>query len=176
MTENDADKKVEGIRAEFAKAMDLFKKKEFREAGDLFEKMVEEHKTSDLYLVQEVYARASVYHKICLSQLKDKNLMLPETDDEYLGDGLYFLNTGKADAALERFLYLENKNIDNPFLDYLLSLAYLKKHDIENCKKYLEKAIQKDSQYKVIAHNEPDFDALFSDEDYLNQITSLEHS
>lgn len=176
MTENETDTKlVEEVVAEYTKAIDLFKKKEYPGAGELFKHIVDTYGDSDDYHVLEVQARAAVYYKICQAQMQELNKLAPESHEEYLSDGIYHLNDGNCDAALECFNYLENKEYDNPYLFYLTSLCYLHKEDIENCLKYLKLAIEKDEHYKVVAHNEPEFDLMFENEEF-NSLIEMEES
>ena len=158
MEENE-EKKFKEIVKEFTAGMKPFNQKEYRQAVKHFTAIIEKYKNSEFYSVLEIQARSKVYSNICDARLNPVKIELHD-DKDYLHNGLYHLNAGAIDDALERFNYLEEKKFDDPFLYYLLSVAYLKKEDKKTCLNYLKTAIEKDEYYKVVAYNEPDFDSI----------------
>jgi predicted RNA-binding protein len=60
--------------------------------------------------------------------------------------------------------HLEKNGYKDPYVNYLLSIVYLRKEDINSSMEHLKKAVEKDKFYKIIAHNEPDFDGLVENE------------
>jgi tetratricopeptide (TPR) repeat protein len=168
--EQSEEKELNSITNEFAKGMEAFKKQECRDASDIFNGIIENYKDSEYYSVLEIQTRSKVYKRICEARHNPPKVPLDQ-DKDYLFDGIYNLNAGKLDMALERFEYLKNKGNNDPYLYYLLSLLYLKKEDHDTCLDYLKKAIQLDATYKVIAHNEPDFDPLFENESFVALIS-----
>jgi tetratricopeptide (TPR) repeat protein len=164
--EQNEEKELNSITKEFAKGIATFKKQECQKASDIFDRIVEKYKDSEYYSVLEIQTRSKVYKSICQSRHNPVKLSLDE-DEDYLFDGIYNLNAGKLEKALERFEYLKNKGNNDPYVNYLLSLLYLKKEEHETCLEYLRAAIETDPTYKVIAHNETDFDPLFENEDFV---------
>ncbi len=51
-----------------------------------------------------------------------------------------------------------------------MASAYLKKEDTANTLRYVGKCLKKDEHYKVIVYNEPDFEPLLQDQDFLNLV------
>jgi len=161
------EKELKRVVAEYEKGLALFRAKKFKETLPVFEAIIAEFKISTDYSVVEIVNRSRVYKKICDAQLNPVVIEL-KTPEDYLNNGIHFLNSGNPDIALERFQHLKETNFKDPYLDYLFSLAYLKKGEKENCLSYLKSAIEKNEDYKIIAHNEPDFDPVFEDQDFVN--------
>ena len=163
------DKHLKNVIDEFSKGVEAFNKRQYEEAAGIFDRIVSKHEDSGHYNLEEIRARAKVYINLCQSQLNPVTIEL-EADEDYLFDGIYRLNTGDLEAAGERFEYLGKKSYDDPYLEYLLALLYLKKEEPEACLEHLGAAINKDSVYKVIAYNEPDFSPFFENEDFVKLI------
>jgi len=159
------EKQLKDITKEFTGGIKLFNEKECRQAAKKFAAIIEKYKDSDYYSILEIQARSKVYRNICEARFDPVKIELHD-DKDYLYNGIYHLNTGAIDDALERFNYLEKKKFDDPFLYYLLSLVYLKKDNKKACLNYLKTAIDKDEYYKIIAYNEPDFDSLSENEEF----------
>lgn len=164
--EQTEEKQLTAITEEFEKGITAFKKRECQQSVDIFGRIVDTYKGSETESVLEVHARAQVYLKLCESRLKPPAPVL-ENQEDYLYDGIYHLNAGNLDTAVERFEYLVENNYNDPYLDYLFALVFLKKEDAESCLKHLKDAVEKDDTYKVIAHNEPEFDPMFENEDFV---------
>lgn len=176
MAQNETEKKVlEQAKADFAKAVERFKESAYQDAEDLFGKLVDTYKDTEDYIIIEIKMKAGVYQKICHAQITESSRKVV-TVSEHFQEGIFQLNSGNIDQALELLSPLDgNDEIDQAYLHYLLSLVYLRKRDIHACLNFLSKAIDKDSRYKIIAHNEPDYDPLFENESFLKMI-ELENS
>jgi len=157
------EKELEKIIKEFSGAVQMFSKKEYEKTEKVFESISERYKDSEYYSVLEVQMRATVYKNICHAQLNPKKIELTG-DEDYLNEGIYSLNAGNVDRALELLNHLEKNGYKDPYVNYLLSIVYLRKEDINRSMEYLKKAVEKDKFYKIIAHNEPDFDSLVENE------------
>jgi len=157
------------IANDFTKAIELFRNKDCKSSFEIFSHLVDEYENSEYYSVLEIQGRAKVYKNLCESRLTPVKIELKD-DEDYLNNGVFLLNSGNMDEALERFEYLEKKNYKQDYLNYLISLVYLKKGDIPNCLKCLKASIQGDEFYKVVAYNEPDFEHLFENEDFINLV------
>jgi hypothetical protein len=167
------EKELKQIREEFTRGIDLFRKRQYQEAAAVFDHIVQEYGDSEYYSILEIEGRSKVYGKICQAQITPVKPEL-HSDEEYLYDGIFHLNTGNPDKALERFSYLQEKNYNNPYLSYLMSLAHLRKGDMRTCLSYLKTAIDQDESYKIIAYNEPDFDVLFETQEFAGLVEAEE--
>ncbi len=143
----------------FTNGVVSFRKRQYKEALSVFEKIIEDHKDSDHYSISEVVTRSMVYKNICWNQLNPSKIELHDEID-YLNDGIFNLNAGHLDTAHERFTYLLEKKYEDPYLLYLLSILSLKQNNLASCLDYLHDAVGKDKSLKITAHNEPDFDKL----------------
>jgi tetratricopeptide (TPR) repeat protein len=163
------EKELREIKAQFNKGVDFVRKRQYQDALPVFEAVTKEFGESQFYSVTEIESRCKVYKKVCEAKLIPVELTL-ESDLDFLYNGIYLLNAGDLDKALERFEQLKQRNYEDPYLDYMFALLYLKKEDTESCLSHLKIAIEKDEFYRVIAHNEPDFDPLFENQDFTTLI------
>jgi tetratricopeptide (TPR) repeat protein len=160
------ERELKRISAEFTKGIDLFRQRRYPEALTVFDNIGKDFKNSEFYSVVEIETRSKVYKKICEAQLNPVKIEL-HADEDFLYDGIFHLNAGRLSQALERFNYLLEKKYGDPYLSYLLSIVHLKMNDKGACLERLKKAIDEDESYKIIAHNEPDFDPLFDNQVFL---------
>lgn len=163
------ENQLKSITEEFTKGVALFRERECQKAFEIFNRIIEEYKDSQYYSVLEIQSRSKFYKMLCEARLNPVNTEGWD-DEDYLYDGIFHLNTGNPDKALERFKYLEEKKYNNPNLNYLLSLVYLKKGDNETCLMYLKMAIEAEEFFKTIAYNEPDFESMFEKDEFLELV------
>jgi tetratricopeptide (TPR) repeat protein len=163
------EKQLKSITEEFTKGVALFRERECQQAFEIFKRIMEEYGDSQYYSVIEIQSRSKFYKMLCDARLNP--VKTDDWDDEdYLYDGIFHLNDGNQDKALERFNYLEEKKYNHPNLDYLLSLVHLKKGDTETCLMYLKMAIKSDEFFKVVAYNEPDFEPMFENDEFTEMV------
>lgn len=165
MTNLQEEKEFHQIKDAFAKAIDDFNKKDFKSANEKFGRIVEEYKDSDYYNVLEIQARSKVYLNITDSHLNPVEIVL-ESDEDFLSEGLYNLNAGDLERARELFEYLVKQDKKDPYIYYLLATTLFKRGEKESALEYLAKCVELDAHYKIIIHNEPDFEALLEDEQF----------
>jgi tetratricopeptide (TPR) repeat protein len=163
------EKQLKHITEEFTKGIDFFRKRDCQQSLDVFSRIVEEYNDSQYYSVLEIQGRSKIYKTLCDARINPVKFELEE-DEDYLFDGIFHLNAKNLDIAMERFHYLEEKKYKPAYANYLLSLVYLKKKEIQNCLKYLKKAIEGDDFFRVIAYNEPDFEILFDNDAFLSMV------
>jgi tetratricopeptide (TPR) repeat protein len=163
------EKELQAISEEYEKALQSFHKKNYNKAGEAFKKIIETYKDSEFYSVLEIQTRAKVYMSIAQSQMHPVTLKL-ESAQDHVWEGVYQLNAGNLDKALEHFVHAEKNNYRDAYLYYLMAAAYLRKEDTANALRYVEKCLKKDEHYKVIVYNEPDFESLQQNQDFLNLV------
>ncbi len=166
MTNLQEEKEFHQIKDAFNGAIDIFNKKDYKAAHDLFERIVEEYKDSDYYNVLEIQARSKVYRNITDSLLNPVKIELTN-NEEYLDEGLYHLNAGNLKRALELFAHIEKQDNKDPYLYYLMAIAQFKVGEKETALGSLAKCLSLDKHYKIIIHNEPDFETLLDDEQFI---------
>jgi len=163
------EKELQTITAEYEKALQLFHKKSYHKADAVFTQIIETYKDSEFFSVLEIQTRVKVHHAIAQSQLHPTAIKL-ETMQDYVWEGVFQLNAGNVDKALEMFNRAEKENHKDAYLYFLMAAAYLKKEDADNSMRYVEKCIKKDAAYKVIVYNEPDFEPLLQNQDFLDLV------
>ncbi|MBN2399830.1 MAG: hypothetical protein JXI33_05750 [Candidatus Aminicenantes bacterium] len=163
------EKELQAITAEYEKALQLFHKKSYHKAEAAFKQIIETYKDSEFYSVLEIQTRVKVHYAIAQSQLRPATVTL-ETMQDYIWEGVYQLNSGNTDKALELFNHAEKENQKDAYLYFLMAAAYVKNEDTANSLRYVEKCLKKDAAYKVIVYNEPDFEPLLQNQDFLNLV------
>jgi predicted Zn-dependent protease len=163
------EKELQTITGEYEKALQLFHKKSYHKADAAFKQIIETYKDSEFYSVLEIQTRVKVHHAITQSQLHPATIKL-ETMQDYVWEGVFQLNAGNIDKALELFNHAEKENHKDAYLYFLMAAAYLKKEDTDNSMRYVEKCVKKDAAYKVIVYNEPDFEPLLQNQDFLDLV------
>ena len=170
MTLSTEEKELKKISQEFNKALQAFHKQDFKNAHELLTLIVNTYKESEYDSVLEIQTQSKVYQCLSESRLQPKKISL-KTDEDFLYEGLYNLNAGKLEQAQKFLLELvEKRKVSDPYVFYLLSLAYAKQEDEEKALQYLKKCASKDDHYKVIAHNEPDFESLSENSEFQSLI------
>lgn len=160
------EKKLIKAIEQFTAAVKVFQAKECEKAISAFDNFLKQYEDSEYYSVLEICGRAQVYRNICQSKLNPVKVEL-ENDENYLNEGIFNLNAGNLNRALELLEPLSEKKYREAYVNYLLSLVYLKKKEISTAMDYLKKAFEKDNFYRTIAHNEPDFEKMFENETFL---------
>jgi len=166
VTNLQEEKEFHQIKDAFNEAIGVFNKKDYKSAHDLFERIVEEYKDSEYYNVLEIQARSKVYRNITDSLLNPVKIELTN-NEEYLNEGLYNLNSGNFNRALELFNYLERQDKNDAYVFYLMAITLFKLGEKEKALETLAKCIGMDKHYKIIVHNEPDFETLLDDEQFI---------
>lgn len=159
------DELLQEITAEYTEGMKIFAKRDYVAALKAFDAIIEKYKDTEFFSVSEIQTRAKVYKNICYSHLNPETIKI-ESDEDYLNEGVFNLNAGHYNRAIELFTELENRKYKDLYLDYLFSIAYLKKGDTETSLKHLKKCIKKDNFFKIIAFNEPDFARVFDHDEF----------
>ena len=163
------EKELQAITEEYEKALQTFHKKSYAKAGESFKKIIETYKDSEFYSVLEIQTRAKVFQSIAQAQTHPVTIKLENAQD-YVWEGVYQLNAGNLDKALELFLHAEKNNYRDAYLFYVIAAAYLRKEDTANALRYVEKCLKKDEHYKIVVYNEPDFEPLLQDQEFLKLV------
>lgn len=163
--ELNEEKQLKQVVADFGKVVQVFVKKDYEKAEAGFDALIEQYKDSEFFSVMEVLARAGVYKSICGAQLNPVKTALKD-DQDFLNEGLFQLNAGNYPEARKHLEKIEGKGHNDAYAAYLLSLVYYKQEEVDRALESLGKAVKLDPFYKIIAHNEPDFDPLFDNDQF----------
>ncbi|MBN2345679.1 MAG: hypothetical protein JXO51_04750 [Candidatus Aminicenantes bacterium] len=160
------EKELQAISQDYEKALHSFHKKSYHKAGEAFQRIIDTYKDSEFYSVLEIQTRAKVYRSIAEAQSHPLKVKLEGAQD-HVWEGTYQLNAGNINQALEHFTQAEKANCRDAYLYYLMAAAYLRKEDTANSLRYIDKCLKKDGGYKVVIYNEPDFESLQQNPDFL---------
>lgn len=163
------EKELQAISQDYEKALQAFHKKNFAKAGEAFKAIIEAYRDSEFYSVLEIQTRAKVYMSIAQAQAQPVKLKL-ESAQDHLWEGVFQLNAGNVDKALEHLLEAEKGNYRDAYLYYLMAAAHLRKEDAASSLRCIEKCLKKDPGYKVIVYNEPDFEPLQQNPDFIKLV------
>ncbi len=170
MAKLSEEKELKSITQLFAEAMAAFTRRDFAAARQQFLTIIESHRDSEHYSVLEITGRSEVYLRMSEAQLNPQKIDLKSAED-VLNEGVYQLNAGHVDRALELLGGLVKKNGYDPYVDFLLAVAHKRKGDIAAALEHLARCIGKDPHYKVMAFNEPDFENLHENREFLDLVS-----
>lgn len=146
--------------ASYTLALKAFHKGEFQKAKELLEDFLEKYAPEI-----ELADRARAYLDICRKQQKKEKIQL-KTFEDFHEYAVFKINQGDYEEAiklLEKALEMKPKEGK---IFYLMADVYCLSGQIDLCLDYLKKAIQADGFFRILAQNEPDFDALKNDKKF----------
>lgn len=144
----------------FNKAMQYFHKEDFEKAKQHLEQFVESHSEE-----KELLDRAKIYLKI-IQNREQKDPVSLKSFEDYYQYGIFRLNQGKYEEAIELFEKANKKKPNQGKVYYATADAYCLMGKKEECLKNLKKAVELDEFYGILAQNEPDFDEFEEDEEF----------
>ncbi|MFQ6083036.1 MAG: tetratricopeptide repeat protein [Candidatus Aminicenantia bacterium] len=144
----------------YSQAMSFFHKRDFAKAVEYFKKVIEKFSSE-----KEVIDRANLYLSICESYLEEEEPEIKSFED-YYQYGIYHLNLGNYEQAIELLQTASQKNPKEGKVYYALADTYCLMGDNQSALSYLKKAIQQDEFFKILAQNETDFEPLWKDKEF----------
>jgi len=160
------EKELQAIVDDYKKAIHTFRRREFKKADEMFTQIIDKYKNSEFDSVLEIQTRSKVYQSIAYAHLHPVKLTLKNNED-ILWEGTYQLNAGNYEKALELLGKLEKANAKDGFLYFLMAQAYHQLGDIDSTLKYLKKCIKEDKHYRIVIFNEPIFESLQENAQFL---------
>lgn len=141
----------------YEQAMKAFHKGDFGKAEELLSAFLEKHPDE-----KEVVDRARIYLSICLNK-KEKETVILKTFDDYYQNGVYKVNQGKFEEAVNLLTKAQKMEPKEGKVPYLMSLVSLQQDNIDEVATHLERAVKLDDYFKTLAQNEIDFDNIKDD-------------
>lgn len=162
------DKYQKSITA-FEHVMKVFHKRDrdYAKASELLVAYMEKHDSEN-----ELVDRAKMYLKICAGHVKKEKESL-KTFDDYYQNGIFAANHGENELALKMLTKAQSMKPKEGKVFYLMSSVYCQMDQLEKCFEQLERAVDLDSYFAVLAQNEEDFSSLKEDEKF-KLITEVE--
>ncbi|HDP93788.1 MAG TPA: hypothetical protein ENN40_00280 [Candidatus Aminicenantes bacterium] len=170
MAKLSEEKELKAITQRFSEAVAAFTRKDFAAARQQFMDIIESFRNSEHYSVLEISGRSNVYLRMVDAQLNPQKIEL-KTAEDVLNEGVYQLNAGQIDRALELLTGLARNAEKKPYVDFLMAIAYKRKGDLVSTFEHLKSCIEKDEHYKVIAFNEPDFESLLEKREFIDLVS-----
>ena len=140
--------------ADYEKAMKIFHKRQFKEAGKAFTAILEKHAVEI-----EVCDRARTLAKACAAQVGPDQPKLKTADDHYLA-GVMAHNSGDFDAAIgfyEKGLSMEPKD---DRLHYVMAASLARAGRDDDAVAALTEASKRNQENLILAERNADFEAL----------------
>lgn len=144
----------------FSKAMKYFHKGDFDKAKPALEDFIKSHSEE-----KELLDRARLYLDIIQARGEKESIPLKSFDD-YYQQGIFLLNQGRYEEALDLFKKANKKKAKQAKVYYALASAFCLMDDKDKCIANLRKAKELDEFYGILAQNETDFDVFREDEEF----------
>jgi len=138
---------------DFEAAVHHFQKERFDKAKEIFEKLAQGP-------VTEVAARARVHLQLCEQKLRTETAPTPKTAEDCYNLGLFELNAGRAEAALEHLAKADKLNPRQEYVLYALAAAHARLGNIDAALTQLSQAIELRPQNRHHARRDEDFQPL----------------
>jgi tetratricopeptide (TPR) repeat protein len=138
----------------FGEAVKAFRKGDHEKAVESFQALVEKHPSE-----MEIVDRAKAYMKI-YQDISKKEILPSKTFDDLYESGVFLMNLGKYEEALKFFTKAIEENPDHAKILYFMAAIYQSMGDSDQSLEFLQKAIQKDKYFKILAQNDSDFEDL----------------
>jgi tetratricopeptide (TPR) repeat protein len=157
------------IRKKYEQAIKAFTRKKFTESAEALNEIIDEHKNDKYDLAHQIISEAKIKLAIIESKLNPLKIEL-EGPEDMLSEGLFCLNSGNYETALDLFGKLLQQDFQKPYTLYLMSIASYKNENTDSTLKYLKDAIELDDYYKILAYNESDFGPLTENEEFIKLV------
>jgi tetratricopeptide (TPR) repeat protein len=151
----------------FEKAMKALGKHDYERARDLFEAVVEGFPDE-----RDLLERARSYRALCERSLEKRPAFRPKTFDELLHHGVYLHNRGEYEEALKFLRQAADIHPRNEHVLYCIAATAARAGDSATALKALRQAVTAGPANRAQARQDPDFDALREDEEFLSIVYS----
>ncbi len=144
----------------FSQAAKAFRRGDCKKASEYFRVFIEKYP-----MEKELVDRAKLYMKICENKDKKDAFVLKDFDD-YYEMGVYKLNQGAYEEALELFNKALEKDSSKGKVIYLIGKTHYLMGDKEKFLDNLKSAIQVDKSFQIFAQNDLDIDDIKKDKKF----------
>jgi tetratricopeptide (TPR) repeat protein len=138
----------------YGEAVKAYRKGNSEKAVESFKSLIKEYASE-----KELVDRAQTYIKIC-QEGKSKESFPLKTFDDFYEYGIFKMNQGNYEEALELFQKAIEKDPDHAKILYFMAGIYQSMGDVDQSLEFLKKAVQKDKYFKILAQNDSAFEAL----------------
>lgn len=142
----------------FEQALELYYRQEYQAAAQVFSTL-----EAAVAPEEPLAERIRVYRRICARRIQAEEAANrePKTPEEWYDQGVYWMNCGDHQRAMESLLQtLEKAPSLAPSVYYALAAVHAQRGEWEPALKYLRQAIGMAPEHRIMASNDPDFDSL----------------
>lgn len=150
----EAVRETSAARKDYEKAIELFHKRHFEDAGRRFEELIEKHPDE-----KEFLDRARMYLAACRNGKKAKGPASSEPEEIYHA-AVFEKNRGNVEKALELLKKSAGKKDGDGRVHYLAACCFALQGDLEQSLQSLKKAIAADDHNRIQARLEADLTPL----------------
>ena len=147
----------------FEKAMKAMGKHDYERAREHFDALMEGFPEE-----RDLLERARSYRAVCERALEKRPAFRPKTFDEMLHHGVYLHNRGEYEEALKFLRQAAEIHPRNEHVLYCMAATAARAGDSPTALKSLRQAVTAGSANRAQARQDPDFDALRDDEEFLS--------
>ena len=151
------DRYVEALRL-YERALGALQGRDFRTAGTTFQQVIDQFPEE-----RELHERSRLYLLVCERESQPPPPP-PQTLEERIYAATLAINAGSSEEALQYLTAAADQEPGNDHVYYMLAVAHALRADIHTAVKHLRHAIDLNSDNRLLAAQEPDFDPLRSDE------------
>jgi tetratricopeptide (TPR) repeat protein len=149
---------------EYERATGLIQKRNFAEAKQIFETLIEKFPEE-----QEICDRSRHYLAICNDRLHPKTAKPVDVAD-YFHLGVYHLNRADSDSAIKEFQKALEKDARSEMIHYGIASAYAMGGDKSRAITSLREAIRLNEKNRIYAQNDPDFDSVRDEHEFIQLV------
>jgi len=155
-SKNDYEKAL----SSFGSAMKYFHKDDLDKAKQSLKDFVKSHSEE-----KELLDRAKIYLAI-IKQRETKDSMPLKSFEDYYQQGIFRLNQGRYEEAIDFFQEANKKKPNQGKVYYGIANAFCLMGEKDKCMANLRKAVSLDKFYAILAQNEADFSEFMEDEEF----------
>ncbi len=160
MASSSRDQK-DGVLALYEKALKYLHGGKFDQASKTFQQVREKYPDE-----VEVLARVNCLDKVCMTRQEAPDLSKAEVEELYTS-GLVEHNSGNYEEALDFFKRaLERSKTDGDYIHFALAATEARLGNRQKALQHLEKSLEMNSDNKLLARRDADFESLASDETF----------
>lgn len=148
----------------------LFLKKNFEDAGHIFESILKNFSEAS-----EICDRARQYLSICRERLNPKTPR-PNSASDHFHLGVYHLNRADSENALKEFGKAAQKDPKSDMVHYGAASAHALAGDKPRAVASLKEAIRLNEKNRIYAQNDPDFDRIRDEHEFIQLVEPEEAS
>lgn len=159
---------VEAVKA-YETGLESLQRRQFDAAAEAFRRVIEAYPEE-----RELHERARLYLRVCERETVPPPPP-PRTLDERIYAATLALNAGSAEEALQHLEPAAEEEPDNDHVLYMLAVAHALVGHGATAVDHLRRAVELNSENRLLARQEPDFASLRDDEAF-RQITDASMS